>query len=165
MSMATCLRRLLALTAGGLVLWGLARCGGNNVEDKGSAARFSRLVLVMRTVEPALPPRQRASAAPVQSQQARPGDPTFATRFEVRVQAVDIHPPLQASFPIPPDQPVELTGELFVPMGAARTISVVFFNAADVAVFEGQTTVDLRQDVVPVTVTLTPLFPRVTPPW
>ncbi len=136
-----------------LILLMFAGCSPSSKEGSSAGQGTSRLTVLLTTGEQSAPAGLRRVVASGQLRVA-PGDPGFVTRLEVRITAADIDPPITQSFALSETQQTDIIVELRVPVGTNRRIIVTVFNADDVAIFGGETTVDLIQAEQVVTRTL-----------
>jgi hypothetical protein len=147
-----------------LALLILAGCGGNSGDD--ATSRFSRLALRITTDDQSLHRRLPSQASVLLPRQV-PGDFDFITTIRVTVIAGDSGTRIMQTFSLTADDQEGATVEFRVPRGNDREIIAVAFNEDNVAIFDHANdpiTVNLTQDVVQVTITLTPLFPIVINP-
>jgi hypothetical protein len=146
------------------VLAGGIGCGGSG--GGGEGARTSRITLLITTVEQAPSDSLLRAELPGEPRQVEPGDPGFIVRLDLRVEAPDIATPVTQSLELTRTQQTEVTVELLVPVGLQRRIRVTAFNEDGMAIFRGETTVDLTRDVVVVEIVLGrgDLLPEATTP-
>jgi hypothetical protein len=122
--------------------------------------------LLITTVEQAPSDSLLRAELPGEPRQVEPGDPGFIVRLDLRVEAPDIATPVTQSLELTRTQQTEVTVELLVPVGLQRRIRVTAFNEDGMAIFRGETTVDLTRDVVVVEIVLGrgDLLPEATTP-
>jgi hypothetical protein len=136
-------------------LLGVVGCGGAG-DGGDDAARVSRVAVQIRpadqTSRNTLPPAAVAGQPRVVP--TDPSDPAFVSRIDIRVEGQGISTPITQTLNLTAAQQEQVTTSLEVPSGQDRHIVVRAFNANGDQVFGGDTTRDLLEATVTVTITL-----------
>ncbi|ETX08412.1 MAG: hypothetical protein ETSY2_05580 [Candidatus Entotheonella gemina] len=139
-------RRLLRGLGGlCLTLVALAGCGGSNGDASSSPVR---LILRTTTVDQRLSPQVSSGTFDSLPRQIPRGDVGFVESVQITITGPDI-PGSVETLPVEEDQQERFEGRFTqtVPAGDDRRIRVAAFNKNGIAIFRGETTVDLGQQV------------------